>query len=62
LAIPALITQYSKVAEYGASQFKPYFYLFCSLTQVAVEHRQEWAIAAEGFNLPIEFLEVLRGG
>jgi len=60
LAIPVLITQYNKVAEYGTNQFKPYFDLFCQVTQVTNEHRNQWGEIAESFNLPTEFINSIK--
>ena len=60
LAIPVLITQYNKVAKYGTSQFKPYFDLFCQVTQVTNEHRNQWGEIAESFNLPTEFINSIK--
>lgn len=60
-AIPALLIQYNKVASEGVLPFTPYFEMFCQVTNVLPAHRQQWAALAEYFNLPSDFVSVVRG-
>ena len=60
-AFHVLLTQYDKVALEGVLPFIPYFEKFCQTTNVLPIHRQQWAALAEYFNLPSDFVSVVRG-
>jgi hypothetical protein len=52
---------YSIINTGGLDNFAMAFPLFCFLTGVTQEHRDEWANLAESFNLPADFVAVVRG-
>lgn len=52
---------YSIIADKGLDNFAAIFPLFCQMAQVTVEHREAWAQMAEGFDLPSDFVAVVRG-
>ena len=58
LGIPAALAQ---VSTNGITAFALVFDTFCQIGNVSYEHRETWANIAEGFNLPIEFVDVIRG-
>lgn len=43
------------------SNFAAYWQSFCLAFDVSPEHRNEWATLAERFDLPQEFIDVIRG-
>lgn len=61
--VPAVIERYGQVAKIGLqeSDFASYWNYFCQLGQVMPEHREVWADTAEAFDLPAEFVAVVRG-
>jgi hypothetical protein len=58
LAIPSALAQ---VSTNGVTAFALVFNSFCQLGQVDSEHRNEWADNAQGFNLPNDFVAIVRG-
>ena len=58
LGIPAALAQ---VSTNGVTAFGLVFNAFCQIGDVSSEQRGIWANIAESFNLPIEFIGVVRG-
>ena len=60
---PAVVERYGLVAKDGLieSNFPFYWNLFCQMLSVSPEHRIEWADMAESFNLPTDFVSLIRG-
>jgi hypothetical protein len=58
IALPAALAQ---VSTNGVAAFGLVFNAFCTAGQVSSGQRATWATLAEGFNLPIEFVDVVRG-
>jgi hypothetical protein len=56
-----LPTTLAQVAVNGVNSFAILYGAFCQIGQVSAEQRGEWADLAESFNLPQEFVGVLRG-
>lgn len=58
-----LITKFNQFAkkEIEISEFAGYFEVFCQIAQVTSQHRNEWAYAAQQFNLSSEFVAVVSG-
>lgn len=61
--LPALVERYGLVAKDGLfeSGFPAYWQAFCDALGVSVEHRTQWANLAVSFNLPVDFINVIRG-
>jgi hypothetical protein len=61
--VPAVIERYGQVAKVGLqeSDFASYWNYFCQLGQVLEINRGIWADTAEAFDLPAEFVAVVRG-
>lgn len=57
----AVALAYNNIADRGSGDFLQVFPMFCQVAEVTQEHRDEWADAAESFNLPYDFISVLRG-
>lgn len=64
-AHPSIVSKkdlaYSFVDTKGLDNFAAIFPMFCQIAGVTPEHREQWAALAQEHNLPIEFVEVLRG-
>ena len=58
LGIPAALAH---VSTNGVTAFALVFNAFCQIGNVSSEQREVWANIAEGFNLPIEFIDVVKG-
>lgn len=58
VAIPAALSQ---VAANGVTAFALAFNAFCTVGQVTTQQRETWADIAESFNLPSDFVAVVRG-
>lgn len=58
-AIPAALTQ---VAANKLNAFALTFNGFCTALSVTEQHRENWATIAQSFNLPADFVNVVRGG
>lgn len=58
LGMPAALAQ---VSTNGVTAFALVFNAFCQIGNVSISQREDWANIAEGFNLPIEFVSVVRG-
>lgn len=58
LGIPAALAQ---VSTNGVTAFALVFNAFCQIGNVSISQREAWANIAESFNLPIEFIGVVRG-
>ena len=52
---------YSFIIDHGVDDFAVAFPLFCQIAEVAQEHRNLWATIAESFDLPSEFVALIRG-
>jgi hypothetical protein len=61
--VPGIVERYGKVADVGVSGsgFGAYWNYFCQALEVTTEHRNEWANQAQEFNLPVDFVSVIRG-
>jgi hypothetical protein len=61
--VPAVVERYGRVLPEGivASNFPFYWGLFCQALSVSTDHRNEWADVALSFNLPADFVALLRG-
>lgn len=61
--VPALVERYGMVAKEGLNEsgFPAYWQAFCLNFNVSAEHRNEWATLAESFDLPIDFINIIRG-
>jgi hypothetical protein len=61
--VPALVERYGQIAKLGlqGSGFANYFIAFCNSLQVSLEHRGTWANLAGSFNLPGDFVQLIRG-
>jgi hypothetical protein len=61
--VPAIVERYGQIAKIGLieSGFADYWNAFCASLGVTVEHRDDWSELAEGFNLPADFISVVRG-
>ena len=57
LGIPAALAH---VSTNGVTAFALVFNAFCQIGNVSSKQRETWATIAEGFNLPIEFISVVR--
>lgn len=57
LGIPAALAQ---VSTNGVTAFALVFNAFCQIGNVSSEQKETWATIAESFNLPIEFISVVR--
>ena len=58
VALPAALSQ---VAVNGVSAFALAFNAFCQVGQVTTQQRDTWADIAESFDLPVEFVDAVRG-
>lgn len=58
VAIPAALSQ---VAANGVTAFALTFNAFCQVGQVTTQQRDTWAGIADLFNLPADFVAVVRG-
>ncbi len=58
IALPSALAQ---VSTNGVSAFSLVFTNFCLIGQVSAEQRDTWATMAETYNLPSEFVAVVRG-
>ncbi len=52
---------YSMINDHGTDAFALIFPLFCQAGAVDSETRLEWAELAESFNMPSDFISVIRG-
>jgi hypothetical protein len=52
---------YSIITDKGLDNFAAIFPMFCQLANVTQEHREGWAAMAESFDLPAEFVTIVRG-
>jgi hypothetical protein len=59
--VAAVALAYNNIVDRGIGDFVQIFPVFCVAAQVTTQHREEWAAAAESFNLPQDFVEVIRG-
>lgn len=57
----SLPTALAQVVTNGTTAFTLVFGRFCQAVGVSVEHRNEWADMAEDYNLPSDFVDVVRG-
>lgn len=64
-ALPGLdtpvVVALGQVPDKGVSSFSLAFTPFCEYGQVSIEQRKQWAQLAESFNLPADFVAVIRG-
>ena len=51
----------AQIDSNAVDSFALVFDAFCQIGQVSSEQREDWAILAESFNLPSEFVEVILG-
>ena len=58
IALPSALSQ---VSTNGVAAFNLVFTNFCLIGQVSAQQRNTWADTAESFNLPSEFVAVVRG-
>ena len=58
LGIPAALAQ---VSSNGVNAFTLVFNAFCQIGNVSLSQREVWANIAESFNLPVEFIDIVRG-
>lgn len=58
LGIPAALAQ---VSTNGVTAFGLVFNAFCQIGNVSISQRETWATIAGSFNLPVEFVSVVRG-
>ena len=58
MAIPTALAQ---VSSNGVNAFRQVFLAFCQLASVTPEHRGEWATLGESYNLPTDFINIVRG-
>lgn len=61
--VPALVERYGRIVLDGLqeSNFAAYWQSFCLAFDVSAEHRNEWATLAKRFDLPEDFISVIRG-
>jgi hypothetical protein len=59
--VQAIAITYNNIVDRGTGDFLQIFPLYCQVAGVTTEHRNQWADAAAGFNLPDDFVEVIRG-
>jgi hypothetical protein len=61
--VPAVVERYARVLPEGlvTSNFPFYWGQFCQALSVSIEHRNEWANVALGCNLPVDFVNLIRG-
>jgi len=52
---------YAMIDTHGVGAFGLIFPLFCQAGQVSTETRIEWATLAESFNMPQDFIDIIRG-
>ena len=52
---------YAMIDSHGVTAFGYIFPLFCQAGQVSPETREEWAALAESFNMPADFVAIVRG-
>ena len=57
-ALPAAMTQ---IGTGQAAMFAFLYDQICTIAEVALAQRDAWATMAEGFNLPAEFVDIVRG-
>lgn len=57
----ALFDAYSLVDTKGTGAFSVVWTQWCVVSQITVLHKEDIANVAEGFNLPADFVSVLRG-
>jgi hypothetical protein len=52
---------YSMITDHGIDNFASIFPIFCQLAGVTQIHRDEWAALALFYNLPTDFIDVVKG-
>ncbi len=52
---------YSMISDHGVATFGLIFPLFCQAGGVDNDTRTEWALMAQSFNMPTDFISVIRG-
>lgn len=57
----AVTLAYNNIVDRGLEDFAQIFPIFCSTANVSQSHREEWALAAVSYNLPQQFVSILRG-
>lgn len=64
ITMPALVSQYTDVPKLGIEEtgFSTYWEIFCQQLQVTAAHRETWAGYAELYNLPADFVDLIREG
>ena len=58
LGLPAALAH---VSTNGVTAFALVFNAFCQIGNGSSEQKETWATIAENFNLPVEFVEIVRG-
>jgi hypothetical protein len=61
--VPSIVERYGQITKLGLaeSDFADYWTTFCTSLSVTVEHREQWASLAATYNLPIDFIDTIRG-
>ena len=61
LAAQSLLVAFGHVATGGLETFAPRYNAVCAFGGATAEQREAWAILAESYHAPAEFVEVVRG-